>query len=210
MRAIVSVESRGYIYAINDNTNRATYCVPGAAIYPCNHDQAASLAEKAVRSGHSVDVGIAQVNSGNFKTYGVSAAQMLDPCENLQVGSSILTTAYLNSSVRFTDQRQALRHAIMAYNTGSLYSGASYVRAVLAVAIPARVILSVPSLEIFRPLASSKSYRTALGTRRERTQVPRRVASPLDPRRAPLVADEQAGLDGRGYARNSLEPAISR
>ena len=48
--------------------------------------QAASLAEKAVRSGHSVDVGIAQVNSGNFKTYGVTAAQMLDPCDNLKVG----------------------------------------------------------------------------------------------------------------------------
>jgi type IV secretion system protein VirB1 len=128
MRAIVSVESRGYIYAVNDNTIRAAYCVPGTAAFPCRYDQAAAIAERAVRSGHSVDIGIAQVNSGNFRTYGVSVTQMLDPCENLRIGAKILASAYQQSTARFADERAALWHAIMAYNTGSLYAGESDLR----------------------------------------------------------------------------------
>jgi type IV secretion system protein VirB1 len=111
MRAVVSVESHGYIYAINDNTSRRTYCVPGAAVFPCDRDQAAALAERAVRSRHSVDVGIAQVNSGNFRAYGVSATQMLDPCENLRIGRkySPLRTVILQSILPTNAQRFGMR-----------------------------------------------------------------------------------------------------
>jgi len=207
MRAIVSVESRGYIYAINDNTSRVTYCVPGTAMYPCSRDQAAALAENAVRSGHSVDVGIAQVNSGNFRTYGVSATQMLDPCENLRLGGNILAGAYRQSTARFADERAALWHAIMAYNTGSLYAGEDYVQAVVAAALGSTTP-EVPSIAILRGSRPGARHLAAVAEPRVRAlSRPRTDRSP-SPRSAPLLAQ---GLDSspRGTFHETLMPAVS-
>jgi len=208
MRAIISVESRGYIYAINDNTSRETYCVPGAAMYPCNRDQAASIAENAVRSGHSVDVGIAQVNSGNFRTYGVSATQMLGPCENLRIGGKILVDSYRHSTARFADERAALWHAIMAYNTGSLYAGEDYVQSVVAAALGSTAP-EVPSIAILR--GSGPAERRLAAVTEPATRAvsrPRVSRSPASPRFAPLLARD---LDSspRGTFQDTLRPALS-
>jgi type IV secretion system protein VirB1 len=210
MRAIISVESRGYIYAINDNTAHASYCVPGATVFPCSGDQAAALAERAVRSGHSVDVGIAQVNSGNFRTYGVSATQMLDPCENLRIGTEILSNAYRRSTARFADERAALWHAIMAYNTGSLYTGEAYVRSVVDAALPTRVTPTVPSIKLFQDSMVAMIRRPGTLALHSRHGIARRdVGSSSDPREAALTV---SGLDhptDRGDLNASLGPISS-
>ena len=39
MRAIVSVESHGYSYAVHDNTSRTAYCIPGGRRYPCSRER---------------------------------------------------------------------------------------------------------------------------------------------------------------------------
>ncbi len=139
MAAIVSVESAGDEFALNDNTLRRPF-------HPPDRATAIRLAETLIGRGDSVDVGIAQVNSANFARFGVTPAQMLEPCRNLSVGSSILAADYRTAAARFTDPRAALWHAVMAYNTGSLYAGEGYVRLVVAAATRAPVVPSIALL----------------------------------------------------------------
>ncbi|MBD6956545.1 lytic transglycosylase domain-containing protein [Vibrio parahaemolyticus] len=59
------------------------------------------------RSGHSVDLGLMQINSKNLAPFGVSIADMFTPCKNIHVGSSILFQAI--SAPSKSIQNQALR-----------------------------------------------------------------------------------------------------
>ena len=137
MRSIVTVESGGDPYAIHDNTSRRAY-------FPQSRAQAqVVLAE--LRS-HNLDVGISQVNAGWFPTFGVTATQMLEPCRNLRIGSVILARAYRGAASRFPEQREALWHALSAYNTGSLYAGAAYVNEVVAATLSPPIVPSVALL----------------------------------------------------------------
>jgi type IV secretion system protein VirB1 len=206
MRAIVSVESRGYIYAINDNTARAAYCVPGGAAYPCSRSEAAAIASRAIALRHSVDVGIAQVNSSNFGPYHVSVANMLEPCENLETGSAILAAAYRTARTRFPDQREALWHAIMAYNTGNLYAGESYVRSVVEAALPMDSIPTVPSVTILTLAGSpSSTFQSNDGKPPKRPTRARRAS--IKPNAAPLLAPLSA-TPQRGDSADTLAPAL--
>jgi len=205
MGAIVRVESHGYIYAINDNTARAAYCAPGAVIYPCTHKGATAIAIRAIAQGHSVDVGLSQVNSRNFALYHVSVAKMLEPCSNLRTGSAILAAAYRISRTHFSDQREALWHAIMAYNTGSLYAGETYVRTVVENALPTHAIPTVPSIRILTlPGAPPSSFQSNDGRPSNKQRAPWRVS--ITPGAAPLLAPLRAKPQ-RGVA-TTLAPAL--
>ena len=125
MAAIVAVESSGNPYSLNDNTSHRSYA-------PRDYANALATAQALIRKGHSVDVGIAQVNSGNFAAFHTTAREMLDPCQNLRVASRILSDDYAEARTIFPEPGQALWHAISAYNTGSLYAGKPYVDLVLA------------------------------------------------------------------------------
>jgi type IV secretion system protein VirB1 len=153
MRAIITVESSGNALALHDNDSGASYA-------PRDRSEATRLAEALIARGHSVDVGLAQVNSRNLAAYNVTAGQVLEPCENLRVGSAILAADYRAAAARFPDAREALTGAIGAYNTGSLFAGASYVRAVVAAASSPEV---VPTIAILTrtPAAASPTMRPA-------------------------------------------------
>jgi hypothetical protein len=207
MRAIVAVESHGYAYAVNDDTTHASYCVPGARAYPCSREQAKTIAEWAVGLGHSVDVGIAQINSSNFRAYRVTAAKMLEPCANLQLGSAILEGAYRYSSARFGNQRDALWHAIMAYNTGSLYAGERYVRAVVTAALSVIASPTVPSIAILRPVNVTPRGLEEGPVQPVRHHVRRAVRDEASPQTASLQA--QVFLpDDFGNSPNALQPVV--
>jgi type IV secretion system protein VirB1 len=139
MAAIISVESAGNPLAIHDNTS-------GRSFAPADRATAGRWAETLIARGHSVDLGLGQVNSGNLATYGVTPAQVLEPCRNLAIGSAILAADYRASCARFSDQRTALWHAIMAYNTGSLYAGDGYVRQVVAAATAPQLVPTIAIL----------------------------------------------------------------
>jgi len=191
MAAIVAVESAGWPYAVNDNTARRSY-------RPRTREDALRVAAAALRAGHSVDVGIAQVNSENFRAFNVDAATMLEPCANLRVGSAILANAYHAARARYPDRPQALWHAIMAYNSGSIYAGERYVRSVVAAASPSAPI--VPSIAIVTSstltaepiLPPAQRVVPASPTRHPH-------AHAVDPREAPLrVSGRWDGLQGAG------------
>jgi type IV secretion system protein VirB1 len=127
--SVVAIESSAWPYALNDNDT-------GRAYYPETLDQAKALLRRI--SGHQVAVGIAQVDSVNFGTYGVDAVQLLEPCMNLRVGSAILA-AYYRQAYRRTsgtteeEHRQAaLREAFSAYNSGSPTKAKKYAALVVA------------------------------------------------------------------------------
>ncbi|MGB8267563.1 MAG: lytic transglycosylase domain-containing protein [Candidatus Velthaea sp.] len=139
MRAIVAVESGGHPTSVHDNDSGASYV-------PRDREEATRLAEALIARGHSVDLGLGQVNSRNLAAYGVTPGEVLEPCRNLRVASAILASDYRVASARFANVRAALTAAIGAYNTGSLFAGASYVQAVVAAAMAPRQL--VPTIAI--------------------------------------------------------------
>jgi type IV secretion system protein VirB1 len=153
MHAIVTVESGGNPLAIGDNTTHRSYA-------PRSYQEARQTAETLISQGHSIDLGLAQVNSANFAGYHTTAASVLMPpgCENLIVASAILANAYRWSAATYSDQRQALFGAISAYNTGSLYAGARYVNLVVSAAQQSPI---VPSIDILTGQPSTSIQRAS-------------------------------------------------
>lgn len=117
MTAIVRVESGGNPLAININGPKSL------ARQPQSREEAISWASWLVKHGHSVDMGLTQVNSGNLKRLGVTVEQMFDPCANLSAGARILTEFYGNAAHQYGEGQPALQAAISAYNTGNHQKG---------------------------------------------------------------------------------------
>ncbi len=129
MAAIIKVESGGNPWAIGDNT-------AGGRVSPTPRsiDEAAAKALDLLRQGHSLDLGLAQINSNNLKAYNVSVRQVFDPCTNVAVGSRILSKFYAKSVEKYGEGEVSLYQALSAYNTGSFYRGHDYVMKILAAA----------------------------------------------------------------------------
>jgi type IV secretion system protein VirB1 len=114
--AIASHESalRPYIIANNSTKERAE----GAT--------AAEATERAsmwIAAGHSVDMGLMQINSLNLPRLGLTVADVFVPCTNVQAGARVLGDAYTEARQRQTDGALALRMALSAYNTGNFNAG---------------------------------------------------------------------------------------
>jgi type IV secretion system protein VirB1 len=94
---LARAESRLEPYAIHDNA-------ANVSVYPQTLEQALPMAREMLRLGHSVDLGLMQVNSANFRWLGLTAETALDPCTNVRAGASVL-------------------QAFSRYNTGSPIRG---------------------------------------------------------------------------------------
>jgi len=141
MTAIVRVESKGYPLAMYDNTT-------GRSIAPASMQEALSTARSLIDAGHSVDLGLAQVNSANLPRLGMGIRDAFDPCSNLRGAATILMTNYEAAASQFSPGPYALRRAIGAYNSGSIYGGASYVDRILeAAGLPPESERRIPDLE---------------------------------------------------------------
>jgi type IV secretion system protein VirB1 len=112
IQAVVEVESRGDPLAIHVNGGR----LPRPALDALD---AAKLAQAAIAAGHSVDLGLMQVNSANLPRLGYTAGQMFDPCTNIAAGAAVLMEGYQRAAARHGPGQAALRAALSAYNTGS-------------------------------------------------------------------------------------------
>ena len=87
MAALVAQESGGSLYALDDDSTHIVY-------HPVTYASAARLSAQLLSAGHSVDLGLAQVNSGWLPALHLTAAELLEPCENLRAGSLILLRAW--------------------------------------------------------------------------------------------------------------------
>ncbi len=135
MNAIVAYESGDQPYAIADDTTRRPY-------FPARERDAEALALALLRAGHDIDVGYAQVNSGNFARLGLDVRSALEPCTNVAAGARILRDAYADARRTYGPGQRALVHALSAYNTGGYWAGLNYARGVYATAAALRYQIS--------------------------------------------------------------------
>lgn len=117
MLAIIKTESHGNPWAIGLNGNKKLSYQPKTLM------QATSWVEYLDKNAYNFDVGLAQVNIRNIHKYGYKAADMLDPCRNLQVASKILKQHYHDALSKTANSKDALFKAISAYNTGNYVKG---------------------------------------------------------------------------------------
>jgi type IV secretion system protein VirB1 len=170
MTAIVHVESGGNRFAVRDNTL-------DRAFYPKSTDEAVRLANYLLGKHHNLDLGISQLNSANLPGLGMSVRQTFNPCDNLRGGASILAGDYRRAVAKFGPGQYALRRAIGAYNTGSLFAGNKYISMILdAAGIQERPVnvARVPNLTAeSQPATTVQSRRHALpqGTTQAQTVV---------------------------------------
>lgn len=109
LAAIAKVESGFNPLALHDNTDARTY-------QPATREDAVAQASVLIRRGHSVDLGLMQINSANLTSLHLSVAEAFDPCRSLAAGAGVLGPAY--------------RAALSTYNTGAPDRGLAYAQRV--------------------------------------------------------------------------------
>lgn len=110
LAAIAKTESGFQPLATFDNTARRS------RIYR-SLDEAVPSVESLVAVGHSVDIGLMQINSANLKKLRMTVRNAFDPCHSIAGGASILAENFVRAQDARTPQI-ALRDAVSAYNTG--------------------------------------------------------------------------------------------
>lgn len=128
MAAVVSAESRGHQFAIADaGPVKLPWSQRKAmvrSLYPSTAEEAVKIAESLITKGHTVSLGVAQVNDRNLSRLGVSIKDMFDPCTNVAAGGKILTDFYTRAVKKFGNGSAALNAALSAYNSGDWVRGA--------------------------------------------------------------------------------------
>lgn len=128
MAAVVSAESRGHQFAIADaGPVKLPWSQRKAlvrSLYPSTAMEAVKTAETLIANGHTVSLGVAQVNDRNLARLGVSIKDMFDPCTNVAAGGKILTDFYTKAVKKFGTGPAALHAALSAYNSGDWVRGA--------------------------------------------------------------------------------------
>ena len=109
LASVARVESKFNSLAIHDNST-------GATLLPASLEAAEQSAEALiVDDGHSVDLGLMQINSANLSLLGLSIADTFDACRSIAAGAVVLRDGY----------QRALRAAFSYYNTGDPVRGIS-------------------------------------------------------------------------------------
>jgi type IV secretion system protein VirB1 len=139
MRALMVVESRHRPNAIGFKiVRKSDGKVFMLNAQPKDRGQAIGWAKWFDANGYKFDAGTAQVNSTNFKAYGVTVETIFDPCTNIRVGAQILTDCYGRALKKYRDEQVAIRAALSCYQSGNFSTGfrTGYVGKVVAAALP--------------------------------------------------------------------------
>jgi type IV secretion system protein VirB1 len=115
LASIARTESAFEPLSINDNTT-------GTSGVPATRDIAIQIASKLLEAGHSVDIGIMQINSANFGRLGLTLEAAFDPCKSVAAGAAVLAGGYTGGATH-EGQQSALRVALSKYNTGDAQRG---------------------------------------------------------------------------------------
>ena len=140
LRGVARTESNFYPWMLHDNSTHASAS-------PASLANAEAQATAWIAEGHSVDLGLMQINSANLPALGMTIGAALDPCTSLAGGAAVLRAAYGAGPVG-SGQQAALLMALSIYNTGSPLKGImnGYARRVMRHADEAASGLPVPPL----------------------------------------------------------------
>jgi len=140
MNRIVIHESGWNAWAIHINGSQRL------ARQPATHSEAVVTARWLIDHAFNVDLGLGQLNVRNLSRLGLSLAEALDPCKNLNGSAAILTAAYRGALA--ANSPQPVFTALSYYNTGSPIAGFQngYVQAIAQTpdVPPIPLIASVP------------------------------------------------------------------
>lgn len=118
MMAVVQTESGGNPLAINLNgKDKAKPKQPRSVA------EAVELVRQLQAEGANFDVGLAQINSRNFSSLGLTPESVFDPCVNLNAGGKVLQDAYESAQKHSENEQVALQSALSVYNTGNEEKG---------------------------------------------------------------------------------------
>ncbi len=115
LRGVVRTESNFDPWVLHDNSIHASAS-------PASLVAAVAQATTWIAEGHSVDLGLMQINSANLPALGMTIDQAFDPCASLAGGAAVLRAAYGAGPVG-SGQQTALLMALSIYNTGSPLKG---------------------------------------------------------------------------------------
>jgi hypothetical protein len=90
MVGIAQHESGLRATAIHDDTTGRSYV-------PDTSQAAVRLSSALMAAGHSLDLGIAQINTVNFRWLGLTVATAFDACQSFRAGSAVLFAKYNGS-----------------------------------------------------------------------------------------------------------------
>jgi hypothetical protein len=126
LRAVASVESHFDPFAVRDNTTHESW-------RPRSLAAAADMAKERLTKGHSVDVGLMQINSANLAALGMTVEDAFDVCHSLTAANRILLSAFTAGSSE-PERKAAILIALSRYNTGRPLAGIAngYANQVLA------------------------------------------------------------------------------
>ncbi|MGN0916014.1 MAG: lytic transglycosylase domain-containing protein [Succinivibrio sp.] len=125
LHALVLTESSMNPYAVAVVGQKVTQ--------PISISEALSLVKKLDATGANYSLGLGQINVKNFKTLGVTAEEMFDPCENLKATQYILKDCFVRAKAKDKSQGKQLGDALSCYYSGNektRYKG--YVQKVIA------------------------------------------------------------------------------
>lgn len=115
LRGVARTESDFHPWMLHDNSTHASDSP--ASLAAAKTEAAAWMAE-----GHSVDLGLMQINAANLSALGMTIGTALDPCASLAGGAAVLRAAYGVGPVD-ASQQATLLMALSIYNTGSPLKG---------------------------------------------------------------------------------------
>jgi len=127
LASIAGIESGFNTLAIHDNTT-------GLDLPSASHQSAVLAARALIAAGHSVDLGLMQINSANLARLGLTVRTAFNACASLGAAGRLLVMDYRPG--RSHDDQAALQAAFSRYNTGSPVYGFQngYVQRVVATA----------------------------------------------------------------------------
>lgn len=150
LASIARVESGNNPHALNNNTT-------GASLASGDAPTSLATASSWLAQGHSIDVGLMQINSSNFGWLNISIADAFDPCISLAAAARVLAGGFAGGHTE--EQRQtALLVALSRYNTGSPDRGFSngYVDKVVSAARHVVPAIHIEGAEVGSPPSSDQ------------------------------------------------------
>lgn len=119
MEKLVRAESGFNRFAIGVNgANQRSYA-------PDTAEEAARIARELIAQGHSIDMGLGQINSANLGWLNLTVDSVFDSCTNLTASEVVLREGYDRARKQGSDPQTALHQALSAYNTGTFTRGFS-------------------------------------------------------------------------------------
>lgn len=108
-------ESRLDTLAIGDNTT-------GRRFHPRSKLEAVQTAQALIARGHSIDMGIGQINSRTATGLGLTVFSAFDACQNMAAASALMERSYRKVAGTGSAQR-SLAAMLSMYNTGNSWRG---------------------------------------------------------------------------------------